>query len=466
MSIEIILSICPLILPIIAAIVTLGLSFLGRNIRNAGTVIIMALALLINSILVIQVNLGLYNSIELGALIINDSGVFIAELVIFLSLLAIVFSIRYMAAEKDDTLYYILICLFTGTMVGLIYSFNLIILYMFLEASTVTSAILVMFGRTRRANRAAIIYLTISILGGIFILASEFVLYAASGVENIVDPAIAAVSCDIRAAISILMIIGFGVKAGIIPFGFIWLPRAHAEAPSPISALLSGVLVQVAAFALIRTVGVIGFDIDFIPIILIIFGTASMLSGAVSALLEVYGVKSRVYRFKRDIKRVLAYSTISEVGFIIMLGGIQGLFGPFGPGIEFAALSAMLLHIYNHGFSKALLFLAVGVIMYYLHIRDIGQMGGLKDSMPVTATAFIIGALSLGMIPPLLGYRTIYELALEIFSASINILVIISFITIIITLAFYISTFLFAFIRKKPEEALGDINLDAAKVTP
>ncbi|MEM2906794.1 MAG: proton-conducting transporter membrane subunit [Candidatus Odinarchaeota archaeon] len=464
---EIILAVCPLILPLLAALVGYLLSLISDNARNAGIIFVISTAFIINSILLIQANLGAFTIVELGALIINESGIFVSELVLFLSLLVIVYSIRYMSAERDKTLYYVLICIFTGTMNGLIFSFNIIILYMFIEASTVTSAILVMFGRTRRANRAAIIYLAISILGGFFILGAEFVLVSASGVELLTDPAIALVSADIRLIISVLMLVGFGVKAGIIPFGFIWLPRAHAEAPSPISALLSGVLVQVAAFAMIRTIGVVAFDIQAVSLLLIVFGVGSMLSGSLSALFEVYGVKLAKYRFNRDIKRVLAYSTISEIGFIIMLGGIQGLFGPFAPPVEFSALTAMLLHLYNHGFSKALLFLAVGVIMYYLHIRDIGQMGGLSKSMPITTTSFLIGALSLGMIPPLFGYKTIFELAFEIpLPLTVNIFLIVSIITIGLTLAFYISAFTFIFIKPRPKGALGDISVDAAKVTP
>ncbi|WEU40028.1 MAG: hypothetical protein OdinLCB4_006035 [Candidatus Odinarchaeum yellowstonii] len=464
---EIILALCPLILPLTAALIGYLFSLIGDNARNASILVVISTAFIINSILLIQTNLGLFKPVEIGALIVNESGVFVSELVLFLALLVIVYSIRYMDAERDKTLYYILISIFTGTMIGLIYSFNIIILYMFMEASTVTSAILVMFGRTRRANRAAIIYLAISILGGFFVLGAEFVLVSASGVELLTDPAIALVSSATRVIISILLLVGFGVKAGIIPFGFIWLPRAHAEAPSPISALLSGVLVQVAAFAMIRTIGVVAFDIQIVSILLIAFGVGSMLSGSISALLEVYGSRILGYRFSRDIKRVLAYSTISEIGLIVMLGGIQGLFGPFSPPVEFSALTAMLIHLYNHGFAKAMLFLAVGVMMYYLHIRDIGQLGGLSKNMPITTAAFLIGALSLGMIPPLFGYRTIFELAFEIpIPLPVNIFLIFSIITIGVTLAFYISAFIFIFIKPRPKGALGDINVDAAKVAP
>ncbi|MHA1408953.1 MAG: complex I subunit 5 family protein [Candidatus Odinarchaeia archaeon] len=465
---DIFLAVAPLVMPIIAAVIVVIFAALdaSRTARNWILSIVMGIAFVLNTYLLFQVFAGVFVPVEMGALVVNESGVFMAELVLFISFIAVVYSVKYMSAEKDDTLYYVLICIFTGTMVGLIYSFNLIILYMFLEASTVTSAILVTYGRTKRANRAAIIYLAISILGGLFILAAEFVLFAATGIESIIDPAVITLSADIRVIISVLMIIGFGVKAGIIPFGYIWLPKAHAEAPSPISALLSGVLVQVAAFAMIRTVGVLGFDVPAVPLILIVFGIASMVTGAITAILEVFGKNVGGYQFKRDIKRVLAYSTISEVGFIIMFGGIQGLFGPFAAGTEYAALSAMLIHIVNHGLSKALLFFSVGIIMYYLHVRDIGQMGGLKKSMPVTTTTFIIGGLSLAMIPPLLGYRSMFEIAFVIFPYEINIYLIASIVTVVITLALYLSAFAYMFIKSRPSSALGDISVDSAKATP
>jgi hydrogenase-4 component B len=464
MILDTILAVSPLFLPIAAALVTMGLSYVNKKARNWALIIVMGLAFIINTYLLVQVIFGTFATEQLGAILVNESGVFLSELVLFLSLLSIIYSVRYMSAERDDTFYYLLISLFTGTMVGLIYSFNLIILYMFMEASTVTSGLLVLYGRTRRANRAALIYLLVSVIGGFLVLGAFFILFQASGEWNILNPAIQLISADLRAASSILMIIGFGIKAGAAPFGFIWLPKAHADSPSPVSALLSGILVQVTAFAMIRTVGVVGFDIVVIPILLIVFGMGSMFSGAISALLEVRGVKTRIHNFSSDIKRVLAYSTISEVGFIIMLAGIQGLFGPFHAGFEFAALSAMLIHIYNHGFSKALLFLSVGVIMYYTHVRDIRALGGLSKAMPVTTSGFIIGALSLGMIPPLFGYRTIFELAFEIFPFELNIFLLASLITIVITLIFYILTFVSVFIKPVPAGVVGDIDIDAAKV--
>jgi hydrogenase-4 component B len=465
MVLDLILAASPLFLPIIAGLLTVSLSYINKTARNIGLIIIMGAALIINTILLVQVTLGTFVIAEIGAIIVNESGIYISELVLFLSLIAIIYSIRYMSAEKDDTFYFLLISLFAGSIVGLIYSFNLIILYMFLEASTITSSLLVMYGRTKRANRAALIYLLISIMAGFLVLGALFIIFYASGVWNILDPAIQAISIELRTAASVIVFAGFSIKAGMLPLGYIWLPKLYADCPSPISALLSGLLHPITAFTLIRIVGVIGFDIYLIPTLLVVFGIGSMLAGAISALMEFYGYKLGSIKFGKDIKKILAYSTMSEIGIIVMLGGIQGLLGPFAPGAEFAALSTMLLHIYNHGLSKALLFFAVGVIMYYIHARDISGLGALSKPMPITTTGFIIGGLSLGMIPPLFGFLTIIDMVFTVFSLSLNIYIIFTVITIVITLVVYIISFLKIFIKPVAEDVIRDIDIDAAKVT-
>ncbi|MGQ9525975.1 MAG: complex I subunit 5 family protein, partial [Armatimonadota bacterium] len=182
---------------------------------------------------------------------------------------------------------------------------------------------------------------------------------------------------------SAFLIVGFGTKAGIAPF-HPWLPDAHAEAPTPISALLSGVMLKVAAYALVRTISL--FYPQFSPVALFALGLGmfTLILGDLMALAQ------------DDLKRMLAYSSVSQMGYVLMGFGIGTQLGMYGG----------LFHLVNHAIGKALLFLAVGAVMYGTGARAISSLGGLARRMPVTSFCFFVGALALSGVPPFSGFQS------------------------------------------------------------
>ena len=175
--------------------------------------------------------------------------------------------------------------------------------------------------------------------------------------------------------------IGFGTKAGIAPF-HPWLPDAHAEAPTPISVLLSGVMIKMALYALARTVSIFYPAWPQVTIFLVALGTFTMLLGIILALTQ------------DDLKRLLAYSSVSQMGYVLVGIGLGTYLGCYGG----------LFHLLNHALCKSLLFMCVGAVMYATGARRISELGGLRSQMPITSACFFLGALALAGFPPLNGF--------------------------------------------------------------
>ncbi len=205
--------------------------------------------------------------------------------------------------------------------------------------------------------------------------------------------------------IFILAVIGFGFKAGIMPF-HVWLPGAHANAPSHVSAVMSGVMLKMGVYGILRMVSLFTLIPPW-------WGFSLLLLGAVSAL---FGIAFALGQ--GDLKRVLAYSSIENIGIIFMGMGI-GLIGEsYGEGtLILLGLGGALFHVWNHGLFKSLLFLNAGSIIHATETRDIEQMGGLIKKMPQTAFLFIVGALAISALPPLNGFAGEWLLYLGMFSA-------------------------------------------------
>ncbi len=191
----------------------------------------------------------------------------------------------------------------------------------------------------------------------------------------------------------VLALIGFGSKAGVVPL-HVWLPRAHPEAPSHVSALMSGAMVKLGIYGIIR-VGwnLLGGGPRWWGIAVLIIGAVSALFGILHALVAT------------DLKRLLAYSTTENVGLILIGVGAAGLFGASGNRtLAAVALAAALLHVVNHAVFKGLLFLGAGSVLHATGTRDLDRMGGLARRMPVTGATFAVGALAIAALPPLNGF--------------------------------------------------------------
>lgn len=437
-----ILGILPTLIPICGAATSFALGLASKKARDATIISSMLTALGITTYLLVLSIYGI--TFTYRTITANAAGLFVAEITLLVGLFAVIYALSDMKHDSSAEFFHMILLIFIGSMTGLTLSFNLVTMFAFLEISTATGGILILFSRTRNAISAAVVYIILSIIGAMFVLTAIFVTYTASGTVTISDPRLVQMSGQIKTVVSALLMIGFSVKAGIIPFGLVWLPRAHSEAPTPVSALLSGILVQCAAFAMMRSVAPIALSEYIIGASLLVLGVASAFTGAICAALELFGVKVPLFGFRSDLKRILAFSTISEVGIIFVIVGVAGQ-----PQLSVAiVLSTALIHILSHALAKSLLFLGAGNVVHAVGSRDLKKLGGLAGRMPLTAFSFIMGGLSLSSVPPFLGYRTIFELCIEFFHGKLNMLTMSIIAVAAITLGFYLITIYKVFFGK------------------
>ncbi|MGF6178102.1 hydrogenase 4 subunit B [Ensifer sp. 4252] len=191
----------------------------------------------------------------------------------------------------------------------------------------------------------------------------------------------------------VLLLLGAGSKAGLVPL-HVWLPLAHPAAPSHVSALMSGVMTKVAVYGFIRVVfDLLGTPTAWSSAVVLIFGGATAVLGILHALME------------KDLKRLLAYSTIENIGVIFVSLGLALAFAANGMGLAAAlALTAALFHVLNHSFFKSLLFFGAGAVLVATGERDMEKLGGLIHRMPFTSFAFLVGCIAISALPPLNGF--------------------------------------------------------------
>jgi NADH:ubiquinone oxidoreductase subunit 5 (subunit L)/multisubunit Na+/H+ antiporter MnhA subunit len=303
--------------------------------------------------------------------------VFMAMTASMVASFIVLYSFGYMKEFENQNEYYMMVCLFIGAMMGLVFSTNLIFIYMFWEVSALCCWRLIGFYReditTLRANKAFMI----TVAGALIMLIGFMGIYGQTGTFDLYSMK----GASIPSWTVILVLFGILSKSATFPLHS-WLPDAGV-APSPVTSLLhAAVLVKIGVYMYARLF-IITVDIDQV------FTTAVPIIAAVSALISA-GAALRA----NDIKRVLAYSTISQLAFILL-----GL----SCGNETGAVGG-LIYILMHSLAKAGLFLCAGIVEHNLHTKDITKMGGLYKQMPVTATAFILCAFSIMGIPPFGGF--------------------------------------------------------------
>lgn len=259
------------------------------------------------------------------------------------------------------------------------------------ELMAVTSLVLVLAEHRERpaVAEAGRWYAALTHLGFVSILLG-LVLYAAhAGGDSFADLRAGHLSPGLRGLVFVLVFVGFGSKAGLVPL-HVWLPRAHAEAPSPVSAMLSAAMVNLGVYGVVR----VGFDL--------LGGGARwwwMLVLAVGAVSALYGILQATVN--ADLKRLLAYSTVENMGLVFLGLGAAGVFHTSGaPALAALALVAALLHVLNHAGFKALLFTAAGSVLRATGSRDLDALGGLRARMPATTVLFAVGALGASALPP------------------------------------------------------------------
>ena len=262
------------------------------------------------------------------------------------------------------------------------------------EVMSVLSFLLVNHEYEKKVNtRAAYIYIVMTHLGTIFIIIAFLLLAVGAGSMDFGQLRGNLVSENLRNVIFVCALIGFGTKAGMVPL-HIWLPRAHPAAPSHISALMSGVMIKTAIYGLCR------FLLDFLGIGPVWWGTVILILAIITAVIgALYAL------VEHDIKRLLAYSSVENIGIILLgIGAGMVFMSKQQPVLAGVAFSAALYHVFNHAIFKSLSFMSAGAVLQAAHTKDMEQLGGLIKKMPYTAVFCLISSLAVVALPPLNGF--------------------------------------------------------------
>lgn len=312
---------------------------------------------------------------------------------------SLIYSVGYLNGQfnrNQIVLCQILTFLFLVLMCLVVTARNAILFLIAWEAMTLVSYFLVIFeSHSSKSVNAGLIYIVMAHIGTAFLAAAFIIMYRYIGSFDltVIKDGISLIPPNVKNILFVFFLIGFGTKAGIVPL-HIWLPYAHPQAPSQISSLMSGVMIKTAIYGIIRfVIFIMGVQSVWWAIIVLIAAVISSLIGVIYALME------------HDIKSLLAYHSVENIGIILFGIGCSMLFLYLHlPYIAVFALAAGLYHLINHAIFKGLLFLCAGSIYKMTGTRDIEKLGGMIKIMPWTAGAFLIGAMGISAVPPFNGF--------------------------------------------------------------
>jgi len=330
---------------------------------------------------------------------------FVCIIIAFIGLMVAIYSIESITKELPNKIipfYSIYLLLITGLM-GMTITGDIFNFYVFLEVSSLTAYALIAMGDRGDGVVASFNYLIMGTVAASFILLGIGYLYAVTGSLNMADmqsllPSIYD-SRVVLAALAFFMV-GFSIKVGLFPL-HAWLPDAYTHAPSAASALIAGLMTKVGAYAMIRFM----FSVFTPAFVIDITRMAEILTWAAALAIIVGSVLAIA---QSDIKRMLAYSSISQIGYILLGVGLVNVIGMQGG----------LLHILNHSLMKCALFLVAGAIFYRTGVRNLHQFQGLGKKMPVTTTVFLIAGLSMIGVPGTVGFTSKWYLVLGSINAG------------------------------------------------
>ena len=384
-------------------------------------------------------------SIPLGINFVLDGLSSLLLLVIsVVSAAAMLFSVRYMEQYTAKAKYLCLFMLMVAGMNGVVLSGDIFNLFVFLEIASLASYALVGFGCEHEELEAAFKYMVLGTIGSIFVLFGVALVYGNTGTLNMAYISKAIAESGLNAGLGFalaLFIVGFGLKAALVPF-HAWLPDAHPSAPAPISAMLSGVLIKsLGVYALVRVV----FNIFGITAstgwLLLVLGLLSMVAGAFLAMGQW------------DIKRLMAYSSISQLGYVVLGIGLGGTLIAKGDNPAWASLAILggLFHLVNHAVYKSLLFLTSGSVQMATGTRQLREMGGLAGKMPVTRATCTVASASIAGIPPFSGFWSKLILVVAAIGAGFYWVAAVIVFVSLCTLIMYLKVQRYAFLGELPE---------------
>jgi multicomponent Na+:H+ antiporter subunit D len=346
------------------------------------------------------------------------------------------YSVDYMRRYTARSYFYGLFLLMVTGMNGVILAGDLFNLYVFLEVAAVASYSLVAFGCAHEELEASFKYIVLGSLSSGLILIGVALVYGVTGTLNMTHMAVRISETGMDAPLLLafgLFICGFSFKAALVPF-HAWLPDAHPSAPAPVSAMLSGVLIKAIGIYVLARLAFNVFGIGDSELSMLRWlGLLSMVAGAFLAAGQ------------SDIKRMFAYSSISQVGFMVL--GL-GLGTPLG-------LVGALYHLVNHAMFKSLLFLNAGSVEYATGTRNMKELGGLNRALPVTGATSLIGSMSIAGVPPFNGFWSKLIIILACVEAGFHGFAVMAVAVSVVTLAYQLKVQRMAFFAALPDTLKG-----------
>ncbi len=450
-------------LPIIGGFVSISFGRKYENLRDALTVIFTFITLIMV--------MSMYPLVAKGNIILNlprvlgygllfkiDMLSFImAILTSILWLMAMIYAPNYMAFENHRNRFYLCAAITYGAILGTVMAGDVFTMFLFFEAMTFSSYMLVVHCETEEAIIAGGSYIYMAIFGGLCILLGMILLYIHTGTLEF-NPLISQIVSmgNTRYSVMALFMVGFGVKAGMVPL-HIWLPKAHPVAPTPASALLSGIMIKVGGYGMLRT-----STSFFFPLLKEIGGINDILwlssknLGAVIIWMGIATMGIGVFMALQqgNMKRMLAYHSVSQMGYVILGIGVASYLGYHGP----MGFTGGVFHMINHALFKSLLFMVAGAVYLQTQHLDMYKMGGFWKKMPFTALVALIAALGITGTPLFNGFASktllhhaiveAYEYGHPSFKYAEYLFILISACTV----TSFIKLISFTFLGKCPEE--------------
>ena len=339
--------------------------------------------------------------LNIGAVALQFDGIslVLGGSALLLGTLASLFSVDYVSGEVGEEKFYSMMIAMVAAVVGLSCANDLFNLWVWFETMAITSYMLVAFYSSQPGSlEAGVKYLVQSATGSVFVMVGVALVFMVTGETNLVAISKTGAPSMILLAAGALFIIGFGVKAALVPM-HTWLPDAHSQAPSGVSALLSGIIIEAGLVAMLRALGALAHVSLSWGVILLVFGAVNMTYGNLMALRQ------------NQVKRLLAFSSLSHVGYMLI---------GFGAAIQFQVLNGAaggFFHLITHTMMKGLAFLAAGALLYALYITKgkhgpllVEDLNGASKKYPMTALALSVAVLGLGGLPPLAGFMSKWQI--------------------------------------------------------
>jgi proton-translocating NADH-quinone oxidoreductase chain N len=355
-----------------------------------------------------------------GCFEIDLLSLFMVGCITFLGVLVTIYSIQYMEKESRLTEFYTLFLFMLAGMAGIVMSGDFFTLFIFWELMSLSSYVLVAFLKnTWGPIEAGFKYLIMSATAGAFLLLSMSFLYGMTGTLNfafIAENLHGAASSPWLILVFSTLLIGFGVKAAIVPL-HTWLPDAHPEAPSPISALLSGVVIETGLYALTRVLFIV-YEPNFFKLPIAVLAVVTMTLANITALLQ------------EDIKRMLAYSSIAQIGYMLVGLSAGTAYGVMG----------LFLHVFNHSLMKGMAFLSAGSLIHEADTREIKKLQGIGRRMPLTTLSLFIALFGLGGVPGTNGFISKFILFNSAIGSGLEWLAVAGILNSALSMGYYLRT--------------------------